>query len=800
MGLMFTNNPLGHDFNEPMVDRLLGKAYQTIKEVHENLSEITNAVAVTEDNKQVKESIEKLNGLLESFETGAGLFLGHDLGEVGEENDPNTYIGDNSLSAITKSAEHIETVSNNLDTLNLLSIHINELKAIAEALEDILDIQSSVETVEKITNYIDDIKKVSVNVGSITTVNSSLEDIKKLADNVETFPEVINSTDDIIKVAKYISSIVTCASNVATYLEANKNLKNAQEILEDGSIKKVADIAEPVQTVANNIEAVNKVAANIDNIGGSSELEPRVEALETTSASYETRIKANETAKVEHDTRITTNASDISTLNSKVSSVESTLTTQATTLADHTKRLDNMETASDVGQFSTRLQAIEDKNTEQDAKDEELETSITNLPDKYVTLDTAQNITGIKTFTKTVKHDINVDVADAIQSAADDYTVAPTSQITRTIRFYDKNSMITGGLEHVRYTDRRATKIRVQDKTSGNVITSDIAVSIYNDGHILATAPNPADNATGREIATAKFVTDKITPINTALSQEVTDRTKAISDLKTSLASDYVTTNSQQNITALKIWQTTSGTPVFFKDTRFTRATAPSADIFNSIIFTDKNNANLGYMQICQRKDSNNALYLCVNRSKNTQSEGVALGLIIPRDTTKAGFATAPATPSSATANEIATAKFVNDKISAITAANSSSIDLCGWFPMFNTTADTRCTGVRHEVSKVQATYTWTAPANCWVVVEGKGGTTSGKDCSLYAAVSHGVEAMFAGSGSNKGDNVYCYGNCFMPKGSILRVNMNTLSWVYFAHTAIYENAGTRPASDTPEE
>ena len=366
MGLMFTNNPLGHDFNEPMVDRLLGKAYQTIKEVHENLSEITNAVAVTEDNKQVKESIEKLNSLLESFETGAGLFLGHDLGEVGEENDPNTYIGDNSLSAIAKSAEHLETVSNNIDTLNLLSIHINELKAIAEALEDILNIQSSVETVEKITDYIDDIKKVSVNVGTITTVNSSLDDIKKLADNVETFPEIINSTDDIIKVAKYISSIVTCASNVATYLEANKNLKNAQEILEDGSIKKVADIAEPVQTVANNISSINKVAENIDNIGDSSALEPRVEALENTSASYETRIKANETAKVDHDSRITTNTADISTLNSKVSSVETTLTTQATTLADHTKRLDSMETASDVGQFATRLQAIEDKNVEQD--------------------------------------------------------------------------------------------------------------------------------------------------------------------------------------------------------------------------------------------------------------------------------------------------------------------------------------------------------------------------------------------------------------------------------------------------
>ena len=796
MGLMFTNNPLGHDFNEPMVDRLLGKAYQTIKEVHENLSEITNAVAVTEDNKQVKESIEKLNSLLESFETGAGLFLGHDLGEVGEENDPNTYIGDNSLSAIAKSAEHLETVSNNIDTLNLLSIHINELKAIAEALEDILNIQSSVETVEKITDYIDDIKKVSVNVGTITTVNSSLDDIKKLADNVETFPEIINSTDDIIKVAKYISSIVTCASNVATYLEANKNLKNAQEILEDGSIKKVADIAEPVQTVANNISSINKVAENIDNIGDSSALEPRVEALENTSASYETRIKANETAKVDHDSRITTNTADISTLNSKVSSVETTLTTQATTLADHTKRLDSMETASDVGQFATRLQAIEDKNTEQDAKDEELETSITNLPDKYVTLDTAQTLTGKKTLSTT-----NKSVVTRIIITNNDNTVTPTENVwTNAITATDKNNKGIGSLQFNRLTDgsNQLNLQAVNQNANGNDISVGLSVALKSNGTSVAKAPNTPSNAVSTEIATAKFVTDKITPINTALSQEVTDRTKAISDLKTSLASDYVTLGTQQNISGLKIFNRSSN-GVVFKEPNMDVTTTPSSDVINKLLWQDKNAKNVGWVKATHNTANQHVMELtavAIN-SSNKEVYGAITVSVKPDGTVKTN---APNPASNSNDTSIATTAWVKTKLASITSQSQSSIDLCGWFPMFNTTADTRCTGVRHEVSKVQATYTWTAPANCWVVVEGKGGTTSGKDCSLYAAVSHGVEAMFAGSGSNKGDNVYCYGNCFMPKGSVLKVTMNTLSWVYFAHTAIYESAGTRPASDTPEE
>ncbi len=36
-------------------------------------------------------------------------------------------------------------------------------------------------------------------------------------------------------------------------------------------------------------------------------------------------------------------------------------------IADHEKRIDNIETTSDVGQFATRIQAVEQKNTEQDS-------------------------------------------------------------------------------------------------------------------------------------------------------------------------------------------------------------------------------------------------------------------------------------------------------------------------------------------------------------------------------------------------------------------------------------------------
>ena len=189
-------------------------------------------------------------------------------------------------------------------------------------------------------------------------------------------------------------------------------------------------------------------------------------------------------------------------------------------------------------------------------------------------------------------------------------------------------------------------------------------VVLHTDGNLYKCIKDNGVSSTVKAPTDTTYWTKLSTQIDVAAVDAKTATNKQnIAAIK----SNYVTTNSQQNITALKVLETSSGTSIFFKDPRFERAKAPSADIFNSVTFIDKNNANLGYMQVYQKKDSNNALYIAANRDKNGQSDGIALGLILPRDTTKAGYATAPSTPSSATANEIATAKFVNDKISAVT-------------------------------------------------------------------------------------------------------------------------------------
>lgn len=132
-------------------------------------------------------------------------------------------------------------------------------------------------------------------------------------------------------------------------------------------------------------------------------------------------------------------------------------------------------------------------------------------------------------------------------------------------------------------------------------------------------------------------------------------------------------------------------------------------------------------------------------------------------------------------------------------SSGSSTTYKGGWFPFHNPAGSGRCSGIRHEYHEAKD-IEWTAPADCWVVVEGKGGGTESKDSSIYCTVSFGVDQHFCGNGTQSGGNIYVYGSAFVPKGAKLKITMSNMNWVYMAHTAIYYDEGSRPASDTPTE
>lgn len=132
-------------------------------------------------------------------------------------------------------------------------------------------------------------------------------------------------------------------------------------------------------------------------------------------------------------------------------------------------------------------------------------------------------------------------------------------------------------------------------------------------------------------------------------------------------------------------------------------------------------------------------------------------------------------------------------------SSGSSTTYNGGWFPFHNPAGSGRSSGIRHEYHDTE-NIEWEAPADCWVVVEGKGGGTESKDSSIYCTVSFGVDQHFCGNGTQSGANVYVYGSAFVPKGARLKITISNMSWVYIAHTAIYYDEGSRPASDTPTQ
>nr|DAD81821.1 MAG TPA: tail-needle protein [Siphoviridae sp. ctvyM23] len=62
----------------------------------------------------------------------------------------------------------------------------------------------------------------------------------------------------------------------------------------------------------------------------------------------------------------------------KLSDHEDRLNQAELDITDHEKRIDNIETTSDVGQFATRIQAVEEKNTEQDSAIDTLKKNVSD--------------------------------------------------------------------------------------------------------------------------------------------------------------------------------------------------------------------------------------------------------------------------------------------------------------------------------------------------------------------------------------------------------------------------------------
>lgn len=501
---------------------------------------------------------------------------------------------------------------------------------------------------DKLDDFTESEKKVITD--KLDKVNSDIDSMKTESEGrLSALETSVTNTENNIN-----QQIENTKANVDNKLLV---IKQAIEVNGQNIQKNKENIAANDTAIKTNLASINSLKTRVtkteqDITANKTAVEERVTTLESTSSDHETRIKANETELADHEKRITTNASDIDKLETRATNLESTVGEHTVSIESHESRLNNIETTTDAGKWAEKLAAL-------DAKDEELETSITNLPDKYVTLDTAQTLTGKKTLSTT-----NKSVVTRIIITNNDNTVTPTENVwTNAITATDKNNKGIGSLQFNRLTDgsNQLNLQAVNQNANGNDISVGLSVALKSDGTSVAKAPNTPSNAVSTEIATAKFVTDKITPINTALSQEVTDRTKAISDLKTSLASDYVTLGTQQNISGLKIFNRSSN-GVVFKEPNMDVTTTPSSDVINKLLWQDKNAKNVGWVKATHNTANQHVMELtavAIN-SSNKEVYGAINVSVKPDGTTKTN---APNPASNSNDTSIATTAWVKSKM-----------------------------------------------------------------------------------------------------------------------------------------
>ena len=208
---------------------------------------------------------------------------------------------------------------------------------------------------------------------------------------------------------------------------------------------------------------------------------------------HEDRITVNEKGITAHDARITTNATDISALDKRLTAAEKLNTSQSESLTDHEKRIGNIETTTDVGQISTRVQAIEDKNVEQDtaldnetkariAKEELLDAKDTELTNALADEQQAREQKDTSLETKNTEQDNRLDAIETKNTEQDKSIKANTTNINaNTNSISGLNSQVTAIKENYVTTDTVQTI--TETKTFSKVIngTTPIASAVSNE-------------------------------------------------------------------------------------------------------------------------------------------------------------------------------------------------------------------------------------------------------------------------------------------------------------------------------
>lgn len=259
-----------HNFNKPMVDRMLGIAYERVKQVQENLESLQYFVDHLSAIEEGKESMEALTEKLNSIPNSVGI-IGNTLGHVGEDGEfQETIEAGYFIRALSAALPYYKTLAENIEYIYKNGVFIKDIIAVSLALESVKNVADKLPDISKVNTFKEEIQITSANISEIVSLVQNITALLTVANNISDVNIVTDSITSLKNISNNIHSLVTLSDNMLDYKRANSYYSTFKEVLDNKDL---------ISLIAENQEAVTYIADNQDKLTALSDNQEAISSL-----------------------------------------------------------------------------------------------------------------------------------------------------------------------------------------------------------------------------------------------------------------------------------------------------------------------------------------------------------------------------------------------------------------------------------------------------------------------------------------------------------------------------------------
>lgn len=273
---MYTQEFGANDTNKVLTDRMLGRAYDVVKQTYINLDLLkgfnNNYPIINTFNSKVDSLVTALTST-----TGSGLFIGHDMGRVGIEPTKDAFTGESWISSLTRNWDSLHNVSDNITLIKDLHTHLNSIKALSYLTKELQNLNNSCTDIQLLNANAESLKELLLYTPNLLILHTHINKLLQIANKIKDVDELQDNLEIISNVNDYIHTLATLNSNIAIYEKANLNLKTYLEILEFrfeitnlsnhmADIQKSNELVEKQTTLVKTVVALDEIREELLSI------------------------------------------------------------------------------------------------------------------------------------------------------------------------------------------------------------------------------------------------------------------------------------------------------------------------------------------------------------------------------------------------------------------------------------------------------------------------------------------------------------------------------------------------------